>query len=170
MEFKLKGENKIYKASLVTSKKDGVLIINIDDKDYEMRIITLGSDELNFIIDDTFYAIKILESDTSTTRMLVNGMQISLNKHSKLTEILEKALTLGDKGVGDHALRSQIPGRVVSIMVTLGSDIKKGDPVATLESMKMQVSVKAHKDGVIRDIRVKEGSTVSRNDIIAHIE
>ena len=170
MELKLKGENEIYEASLVTSKKDGVLIININGRDYEMRILGLKSDELNFIIDNTFYSIKILESNTSATRMLVNGLQITLNKHSKMTDVLEKALKLGDKGTGDHGLRSQIPGRVVSIMVSLGSNIKKGDPVATLESMKMQVSVKAHKDGVIREIRVKEGTTVSRNDIIAHIE
>jgi len=170
MELKLKGESEIYEASLVTSKKDGILIIHINGRDYEMRIITLKSNELNFIIDNTFYSIKILESATSTTRMLVNGIQISLNKHSKLTDVLEKALTLGDKGAGDHGLRSQIPGRVVSIMVNPGSNIKKGDSVAILESMKMQVSVKAHKDGVIREIRVKEGATVSRNDIIAHIE
>jgi len=34
----------------------------------------------------------------------------------------------------------------------------------------MQIAVKAHKDGIIKEIKVKEGSTVARNDIIATIE
>jgi biotin carboxyl carrier protein len=36
--------------------------------------------------------------------------------------------------------------------------------------MKMQVAVKAHKDGKIKDTKVKIGDTVSRNDIVALIE
>ncbi len=48
--------------------------------------------------------------------------------------------------------------------------MKKGDSLVVLESMKMQVAVKAHKDGIIKELRVKKGATVSRNDIIAIIE
>jgi biotin carboxyl carrier protein len=39
-----------------------------------------------------------------------------------------------------------------------------------VESMKMQVAVKSHKDGKIKEIKVKQGNTVSRNDVIAVIE
>ena len=34
----------------------------------------------------------------------------------------------------------------------------------------MQVAVKAHRDGIVKELRVKKGATVSRNDIIAVIE
>jgi biotin carboxyl carrier protein len=36
--------------------------------------------------------------------------------------------------------------------------------------MKMQVAIKAHKDGKIKEIKVKESATVSRNDVVAIIE
>jgi biotin carboxyl carrier protein len=36
--------------------------------------------------------------------------------------------------------------------------------------MKMQVAVKAHKDGVVRNIKAKETGTVAKGDIIADIE
>ncbi|GFN42266.1 MAG: macrolide-specific efflux protein MacA [Marine Group I thaumarchaeote] len=39
-----------------------------------------------------------------------------------------------------------------------------------MESMKMQVSIKAHKDGTIKSIKIKEGGTVAKNDLIAEIE
>jgi biotin carboxyl carrier protein len=93
-----------------------------------------------------------------------------VRKHSKLTEVLEKASALGGAGGGDRNLASQIPGRVVNIAVKVGDDVKKGDVVVVLESMKMQVAVKAHKDGNIKEIKVKQGASVARNDTLAVIE
>jgi len=100
----------------------------------------------------------------------MNGEQIILKKHSKLTEILEKSMVLGGSSSGESKLLSQIPGRVVSINIRAGDQINKGDSIIVLESMKMQVAVKAHKDGQIRDIKVNVGDTVSRNDVVALIE
>jgi len=36
--------------------------------------------------------------------------------------------------------------------------------------MKMQVAIKSHKDGTVKSIKVKEGGTVAKNDVIAEIE
>jgi len=36
--------------------------------------------------------------------------------------------------------------------------------------MKMQVSVKSHKDGLVKAIKIKEGNSVNKNDIVAEIE
>ncbi|MDE1829067.1 MAG: biotin/lipoyl-binding protein, partial [Thaumarchaeota archaeon] len=38
------------------------------------------------------------------------------------------------------------------------------------ESMKMQVSIKSHKDGVVKSIKVKQGASVAKNDVLAEIE
>jgi len=65
---------------------------------------------------------------------------------------------------------SQIPGKVVSIAVQEGDPVKQGDVICTLESMKMQVAVKSHKNGSIKSIKIKIGGTVAKNDIVAEIE
>jgi biotin carboxyl carrier protein len=121
-------------------------------------------------LDNKFHSSKIVESLSSHVKLLIDGQPVSIKKHTNLTEILGKSLLLGDKGSGENRLSSQIPGRVVGVIATIGSEVKKGDSVAVLESMKMQVAIKAHKDGKIKEIRVKEGATVSRNDIVAIIE
>jgi biotin carboxyl carrier protein len=36
--------------------------------------------------------------------------------------------------------------------------------------MKMQVAVKAHKDGVVKSIKVKETATVAKGDVVAEID
>ena len=102
--------------------------------------------------------------------LVVDGVPMTLNMHSKFDEIVYKNTGGGGAGGAELALRSQIPGKVVSIAVEEGSAVKKGDTVCVLESMKMQVSVKSHKEGTVKSIKIKDGASVAKNDVIAEIE
>ena len=170
MEFKINNLDNILTGSISESTGNGKIIATINGKEHSIKIIGLQNSIMEFILDNSYRTAKILEFDSSHIKMLMNGEQIILKKHSKLTEILEKSMALGASSTGDIKLFSQIPGRVVSIMLKSGDQLKKGDSVIVLESMKMQVAVKAHKDGQIRDLKVKIGDTVSRNDVVALIE
>jgi biotin carboxyl carrier protein len=170
MEFKINNLDNIITGSISESTGNGKIIATINGKEHSIKIIGLQNSILEFILDNSYRTAKILEFDSSHFKMLMNGEQIILKKHSKLTEILEKSMALGGSSSGENKLLSQIPGRVVSIILRAGDQINKGDSIIVLESMKMQVAVKAHKDGQIRDIKVKVGDTVSRNDVVALIE
>ena len=91
-----------------------------------------------------------------------------MNTH--FDEVVYKNSGGGGAGGAQLALKSQIPGKVVSIAVAEGDSVKKGDVVCTLESMKMQVAVKAHKDGAVKNLKIKEGGTVAKGDVITDIE
>jgi len=170
VEYKIEKINQFISGTLITSKHDGTVFVSINGNERSLKVIMVDGNELEFILDNKFYNVKIIESLSSHVRLTINGQQVSLKKHSKLAEILGRSLSHSEKGSGENRLSSQIPGRVVSMMVKVGTEIKKGDSIAILESMKMQIAVKAHKDGTIKEIKVKEGSTVSRNDVIAIIE
>jgi biotin carboxyl carrier protein len=170
MEFKIDNSDNILSGSINESSGNGKIIATINGKEHSIRIVGLKNSILEFILDNSYSTAKILEFGSSHFKLLMNGEQIILKKHSKLTEILEKSMALGGSSSGENKLLSQIPGRVVSILVKAGDQIKKGDSVVVLESMKMQVAVKAHKDGQISATKVKIGDTVSRNDVVAVIE
>ncbi|HEX5573116.1 MAG TPA: acetyl-CoA carboxylase biotin carboxyl carrier protein subunit [Nitrososphaeraceae archaeon] len=170
MEFKIDNSDNILSGSIKESSGNGKMVATINGKEHSIKIVGLKNSILEFILDNSYRTAKILEFGSSHIKLLMNGEQIVLKKHSKLTEILEKSMALGGSSSGENKLLSQIPGRVVSIMVNAGDQIKKGDSIIVLESMKMQVAVKAHKDGQIRDTKVKIGDTVSRNDVVAVIE
>jgi len=170
MEFKIDNSDNILSGSINEYSGNGKMVATINGKEHSIKMVGLKNSILEFILDNSYRTAKILEFGSSHIKLLMNGEQIILKKHSKLTEILEKSMALGGSSSGENKLLSQIPGRVVSIMVKAGDQIKKGDSVIVLESMKMQVAVKAHKDGQIRDTKVKIGDTVSRNDVVAVIE
>jgi len=61
-------------------------------------------------------------------------------------------------------------GVVIRYKVKKGDKVSKGDVVAVIEAMKMEQNILANKDGIIREIYIKEGTTVGPGDLLMSIE
>ncbi len=64
------------------------------------------------------------------------------------------------------ALRAPMPGLVMSIPVTVGQEVKAGEPLAVVEAMKMENVLRAERDGVVKSIRVNPGDNVAVDAVI----
>jgi biotin carboxyl carrier protein len=170
MEFKVGDLAQMLSGEVLRTTENNSVLVKIGGKEHTIRLLKSGTNEFEFILDNTFHHAKIVQSGSAEVKLMLDGQPVTVKKHSKLTEVLEKASALGGAGGGDRNLASQIPGRVVNISAKPGTDVKKGDVIVVLESMKMQVAVKAHKDGNLKEIKVKQGASVARNDILAVIE
>jgi biotin carboxyl carrier protein len=53
-----------------------------------------------------------------------------------------------------------MPCRIIKIHVKDGSTVAKGDPLWTMESMKMEITQQAHQDGIVKQVFVKEGQVI----------
>ena len=54
-------------------------------------------------------------------------------------------------------LVSPLPGLVATVHVKAGDRVAAGDPVVTLQSMKMEIPVAAEADGTVEAVLVEEG-------------
>jgi biotin carboxyl carrier protein len=57
-----------------------------------------------------------------------------------------------------------MPGTVVKIYSTVGSTVKKNEPLISVESMKMEFLIRATHDVKIKEIRVTEGKFVQMGE------
>ena len=169
MQFKVGDLAEILEGEVLRTTDNNSVLVKIGGKQHILRLLKSGTNEFEFLLDNTFHHAKILHLGTAEVKIMVDGHPLVVKKHSKMTEVLEKASAIGAGG-GDRNLTSQIPGRVVNIAAKPGTEVKKGDVIVVLESMKMQVAVKAHKDGNLKEIKVKQGASVARNDVLAVIE
>ena len=67
-------------------------------------------------------------------------------------------------------LASPLPGLVATVHVTAGDQVKAGDPVVTLQSMKMEIPVAAEADGTVAEILVSEGDEVDTGAPLARFD
>ena len=72
--------------------------------------------------------------------------------------------------VDDDILRSPMPGRVMSVMVRPGEAVSAGDEVCVVEAMKMEQSILAHRDGVVKTVFVQPLDSVNANDPLVELE
>jgi glutaconyl-CoA/methylmalonyl-CoA decarboxylase subunit gamma len=66
-------------------------------------------------------------------------------------------------------LKAPMPGVIVDVLVTAGQNVKRGEVVVVLESMKMQNEFKSPRDGKVHAIRVNKGDRVEQNAIMVTI-
>jgi acetyl/propionyl-CoA carboxylase alpha subunit/acetyl-CoA carboxylase carboxyltransferase component len=71
---------------------------------------------------------------------------------------------------GSSALRAPLQGTIVSLAVQPGAAVRAGQPVAIMESMKMEHVIGAHVSGYVREFTVIEGDTVFEDHPLAFIE
>ena len=170
MEFKIESLGNKFDAEIVQSLGNFEYIIKIQEKELNLKILNMTSNKIEFMLDNSYHVAKYLDNNTAKMTVVVDGLQITFDKHSELDKIVYKNSGAESGEDSQISLRSQIPGRVVSINANVDDKVKKGDVLCVLESMKMQVSIKSHKDGLIKSIKVKQGASVAKNDVIMEIE
>ena len=170
MNYKIQDIEKSFEGKIVENLGNNDYVIKINDNEHKLKIITMNSKGIEFILDQKYHKAKYLEQSTNEMNIVIDNVPIIINRNTHFDEVVYK-MTGGASGADAQlALKSQIPGKVVSISVSEGDSVKKGDVVCTLESMKMQVAIKSHKDGVVKTIKVKETGTVAKGDVVAEIE
>lgn len=71
---------------------------------------------------------------------------------------------------GHVGVSTAVPGNVWKILVEDGALVEAGQPVAIIESMKMEITVTAHAAGAVRDVRAGPGRNVKTGDVIVVLE
>ena len=70
-------------------------------------------------------------------------------------------------GAGSVKVTASVPGKVFKVNATAGQAVKSGDPIITLEAMKMEIPVVAPQDGTIASIEVAAGDAVENGQVLA---
>ncbi len=65
---------------------------------------------------------------------------------------------------GAEVVKAPMPGNIVSVSVTEGATVKKGQPLLVLEAMKMENEIVSPRDGVVASVIVSKGASVNSGD------
>ena len=63
-----------------------------------------------------------------------------------------------------------MPGRVVLVQATAGQSVLAGDVVLVIEAMKMELALKAPRDGIVAEVRASAGEFVEADAVLALLE
>ena len=144
--------------------------IRVDDKVYDLDIEKIANGVYSIILDGNSFNMELIEGEHSKKYMantLYNSFDVEIiDAESKYLKNRNKSAF----GVGDNAISSPMPGKVVKIPVTREEEVKEGQTLIIVSAMKMESEYKAPKDGIVKEIYVNEGDTVEANQTLVLID
>lgn len=155
----------------VEIKRDGEKVVaKVDDREYELEA---SEPEPNVYL--LKHAGQIHEFYVSPASQPGSPQIVSSRKSDFEVTLIDPKKLRGPGGSGGSAdglaeIKAMMPGKVVRLMASVGDAVEKGDAVLVVEAMKMQNDLKAPKDGVVKEIKVSEGTTVAAGDVLAVVE
>ena len=137
-------------------------------------------------IGDQWYTVEVGDLTESPVEVTVDGESFLIDIEVTSGPVLPRrgrpagglnvpqAPTPGRAGsfgaVNDDILRSPMPGRVMSVLVRPGDAVSAGDEVCVVEAMKMEQSILAHRDGIVKTVFVQPLDSVNANDPLVELE
>ena len=67
-------------------------------------------------------------------------------------------------------LESPMPGRILSVQVKAGDHVKVGDPILSLEAMKMENILKSDGEGIVKRVAIKKEEVVDKGQLLIEFE
>ncbi|MBO9514317.1 MAG: acetyl-CoA carboxylase biotin carboxylase subunit [Variovorax sp.] len=147
-------------------------VVQVDPRQFEVTIDGRRSAiELMALADDAarFVCEGVLESAAwhrhgTTLHVQYRGLAL------RIEDTTLAASALPGEGGGDGKLRASMNGRVVAVLASVGQQVQAGQPIVTLEAMKMEQVHTAPVSGTLAVVHVATGEQVVANRVVAEIE
>ena len=137
--------------------------IELADKVHEVEDARLTGDLLGLRIHGQARRFRILRHGTRLT--LHDGEQrtaVETVPAYRRTDMAEAS--------GSGKIVAPMPGRVVLVKARPGDEVVAGQELLVMEAMKMELAVKASRDGVVADVRAAAGDFVEADTVLVALE
>ncbi len=159
LRFEIAGE--VAECELLRDR-DGIYRVTRGDAEHRFEIVSLTDD-----------AIRVRHAGIVESARFVRDNDRLFVQHRDQTLALRDVTLARPQssvaGGGDGRVRAALNGRVVAVLVKPGDSVAVGQPVVTLEAMKMEHVHTAGIAGTVTAIEVAEGDQVTTGRIVAEI-
>jgi geranyl-CoA carboxylase alpha subunit len=146
----------------VVRDRDGCHVAVVDGEERRFEIEELSCDAIRFRAGGLMESARFLR-DGEYLHVLYRGATRSVR------DLTLAAPASAAAGGGDGKVRAAMSGRVVALWVKPGEQVAAGQPVLTLEAMKMEHVHTAGVAGTVSSIDVAEGEQVTTGRIVVEI-
>jgi len=164
--------------------------VTVGGHEYRVRVSSAG-EEFRVTLDDRpevgaelaeaagrgrFSLLLGHESHAALVESGPDGTRVWLEGEPYDVQVLDERLRSLGAGGGassvakDRLFKTPMPGLVVEVGVAAGEPVTKGQPLVSLESMKMRNDLKSPHDGTVEEVLVVAGQTVAKGEVLLSFE
>lgn len=174
-------DGKLYKVKLETCSIGVPFSVRVNKKNVEVKIDGEPDCKAPFTvsIESKSYRVELSRIDRkSPFPVRVNevpfNVQFKTAKRKAARILTSSAPVLASKPLRKVAEEGEIlapmAGKIVSVKIKKGDQVKLGNVLCTLEAMKMENEITATKSGLIKEVNISEGTGVNEGDVLMKIK
>ncbi len=136
--------------------------VSVDDAEFEVAAETLPDGKLRLVSET---GVVVAEVTAVGARRFV--------RLGALDFVLEREPPGRRRAAGSahgHGLTAPMPGVITKVMVVVGDEVAKGQPLVALEAMKMEHLVRAPHAGRVKRVAASPGSMVQAGAALVELE
>ena len=135
----------------------------IKGHDYDVEIRDFEDNVAHIEVNGTLYQVEVHSDIKKPKTPKLIRQEIQTRRQDRK---IKKTIT---KTAG-HEVKCPLPGNIVQVFVAEGQQVKLGDKLLVYEAMKMENTVTAEKDGVIKNLKVMPGDSVLQGELLMEID
>ena len=140
--------------------QDKTFLLSIDNKEFDVFCLYDSKNELRFQLNDNFYNASCSNDKKGNGYVTIDGYTFEITRKDVLPDEMSVSELIESSGVVSNSVKAPMPGRIVDVLVSDNQEVKKGDVLVILESMKMENEILAPKDGIIDTVFVAKAEMV----------
>lgn len=154
--------------SVEVAKEEAGYSVTIGDRHYHVDAMPTGPLAYSLLVDGRSFEIAFeKQEDRYTAHFYDQTVEFGLieARKYKAGEMTKKTIQ-----AGPVKITAPMPGKIVRIPVAENAAVEEGTPLVVMEAMKMQNEFRAPRAGTVKKIQVKEGDTVSAQQVLVILE
>jgi 3-methylcrotonyl-CoA carboxylase alpha subunit len=137
---------------------------------------------LGLVIDDVIADVTEVPAEGAAFELVVDGrvrrgwrclvgqdIHVRLDGRSYVVRRTDLDFAEGGGGAGGNEIRSDMPGTTIALHVAVGDAVEEGQRLLTIESMKLQMTIAAHRAGRIAALHVEANATFERGAVLVSL-
>lgn len=135
-----------------------------DENQHRVWLEKTGPHRYRLSVDGQWFEDVYAFTQGDTTFVHLHGETLSFAYVHPLLQYAQR-----NESAAADVLKAPMPGTVVSINTSAGAAVKKGQALMVIESMKLETTLLAPRDGVVDAIPVATGKTFERDSILLRL-
>jgi biotin carboxyl carrier protein len=138
--------------------------VRVDGKTYKVELPKIEREKLVPVrVEEATFKVQVRNSRTQATTTFQPSFQPALQAPAKRVQTSRQMESV------EGAVTAPMTGKIVSIRVKKGDQVKLNQVLCIIEAMKMENEIAATRAGTVQDVNVTEGSPVSEGDTLVVI-
>jgi biotin carboxyl carrier protein len=122
------------------------------------------------IFEGKQYELRLQVSPEGKQVVILDGLPFEVELMREV-DLLVETLGFNQRKPGENkVVTAPMPGHVIRLNAVAGEQVEKGSMLMTLEAMKMENTVQSPESGIIKEVFVRQGQTVSKGEKLLELE